>query len=368
VKRRNVLHLVDTLEIGGAERVAVNLVNVLPRSRYRVALCTTRRDGPLADLVADDVQRLCLGRTKRFEPAAVANLVGFVRQNDIQLLHAHGTAIFLARLAGCFPPYPSVVWHDHFGRFFVEERPVWLYRLATGRIGGVIAVNETLAEWSRSMLRMRTDRVWYMPNFVPQAVRSSTTALEGALPGEQASRIVCVANFRPQKDHSTLLAAMQIVVRTVDSAHLLLAGEIVDRQYFDRLRSEIRERQLDRHVTVLGARRDVPAILRASAVGVLSSASEGLPLALIEYGAAGLASVATAVGQCPDVLDHGEAGLLVPPADPEALASAIVSLLTSPERRQMLAARLSRHTEDVYGEQQATQTICNIYDQIFGVN
>src|SRR5687768_10487667 len=167
--QRNVLHLVDTLEIGGAERVAVNMVNVLPRASYRVALCTTRREGPLADLVADDVRRLCLGRTKRFEPSAIAALVTFVRQHQIQLLHAHGTSLFLARLAACFPPYPAVIWHDHFGRFFVEDRPVWLYRLATGRIGGVIAVNETLADWSRNALRMRADRVWYLPNFVPQA-------------------------------------------------------------------------------------------------------------------------------------------------------------------------------------------------------
>ena len=147
------------------------------------------------------------------------------------------------------------------------------------------------------------------------------------MPGKPGRRIVCVANFRPQKDHPNLLNAMAMVKDSVPDAHLLLAGEAADDDYKAGLAARIAELGLEGNVTWLGARRDVPAILAQCDVGVLSSRSEGLPLALLEYGAAGLATVATAVGESAEVLGSGASGVLVPPGCPEALANAIIRLL-----------------------------------------
>src|SRR5262245_9627388 len=69
-----VLHLIDTLEAGGGERVAVNLANLMSRSKYRSYLCVTRREGPLADLVAPDVERICLRRKRSFDLAGLRQL------------------------------------------------------------------------------------------------------------------------------------------------------------------------------------------------------------------------------------------------------------------------------------------------------
>ena len=88
MNRIHVLHLVDTLWAGGAERVAVDLVNHLPRDRFAPHLCTTRRDGPLEPLVAADVGRLRLARTRRFDGRALRRLVAFIREHDIRILHA----------------------------------------------------------------------------------------------------------------------------------------------------------------------------------------------------------------------------------------------------------------------------------------
>src|SRR5262249_26337320 len=121
------------------------------------------------------------------------------------------------------------------------------------------------------------------------------------------------------------------------------------------------------HVTCLGQRTDVPAILRGCDVGVLSSASEGLPLALIEYGLCRLPAVATRVGQCPDVLDDGRAGLLVPPGSPGPLADAILDLLGSAERRASFAARLARRVRTVYGPREALARVESIYCSVLGL-
>ncbi len=168
-----VVQLVDSLSAGGAERVAVNLANLLPRERYRSFLCTTRSEGPLAELVAADVVRLCLERKRRIDLGGLHKLVVFIRQHKINIIHAHSTSLFLAMQASLFPPYPKVIWHDHFGRYAIEERAAWLYRLFTTRVSGLIIVNRALTDWIQHKLHVPADRIWYVPNFVLESASDS---------------------------------------------------------------------------------------------------------------------------------------------------------------------------------------------------
>jgi len=356
--RVGVMHITDTLDAGGAERVAVDLVNLLPRERYQTHLCTTRRDGPLADLVAEDVGRLRLERKQRFDARALRSMADYIRRNQIQILHAHGTSLFIAELVSFFPPRPAVIWHEHYGRLASEDHRAWLYRWAARRISGLITVNQPLAEWSRRRLRVPAERVWYIPNFVCEA-RSNGGLCD--LPGKSGARIVNVANFRSEKDQLTLLRAMALVIRQMPAAHLLLVGAAVDPSYFDLMKKEITRQGLGQHVSLLGLRSDVPAILQSCDIGVMSSASEGLPMALLEYGMAGLPVVATRVGQCAEVLDEGRAGILVPPVAPDKLAEVLLSLLCSPERRASLVELFHRRVQKVYSPGPIIQPICRVY-------
>jgi glycosyltransferase involved in cell wall biosynthesis len=357
----NVMQVTDTLDAGGAERMAVSLANLLPRDRYKSYLCTTRREGALVELLASDVQRLRLSRHYRVDPFALRKLRKYIARQQIDILHAHGTSLFIAAIASLFPPYPKLVWHDHYGRYKFDDRPVWLYRLAAARVKRVISVNEQLVQWARTRLGMPTERVEYIPNFVTETEKAPWSA---SLPGKPGYRIVCVANLRPEKDHSTLIQSLKLVVQKFPLAHLLLIGADGDPKYVSRIRGEIVGNGLADHITLLGTRRDVSSILNQCDMGVLSSASEGLPLALLEYGAAGLASVATDVGQCSEVLDRGNCGLLVPSSSPEPLAAALSSLLQSRQLRQELGARAQRRVRERYSPAKALREICAMYESI----
>ncbi len=355
-----VMQITDSLETGGLERVAVSLGNLLPRDRFRSSLCVTRRSGPLADAVAPHVARLFLNRSGRFDWRAVRALVSFIRTHDVALLHAHGTSLFIAAVASLFSPYPAVVWHDHFGAYRISRRPAAAYRVALGRAAGVIVVNPELGEWARR-LGVRADRIWYVPNFASES-RSESDG-ESRLPGAPGKRVVCVAKLRRQKDHCTLVRAWALAVRDVPDAHLLIVGSGTDAAYTQEIEAEIGRLQLGGRVTLLGERSDVPSILRQCDIGVLSSASEGLPLALIEYGTHGLAAIATDVGQCAAVLDSGTAGVLVEPGNPEQLAAAIVRLLNDEAGRLALGRALNRHVAAAYRQQDVIDRICAIYDR-----
>jgi len=363
MQRLGVLQVIDTLVAAGAERVAVNLANGLPRDRYRSYLCTTRADGPLDGAVAGHVGRLRLARTSRFDISAVSLLVSFIRTNHIKVLHAHSSALFIARLAAAFEPHPAVLWHAHYGRYVEDGRPV-KYRLATHKISGVITVNQELADWCARRLRVASKSIWYVAN--PACSEYPCDDPEPELPGIRGARIICVANFRPEKDHFTLIRAMTKVVRAVPEAHLMIAGKCNDEAYLNRVRREIPALGLEKHITILGERHDIPTILPQCDVGVLSSLSEGLPMSLLEYGVAGLPTVATEVGQCAAVLDHGNAGILIPPADADRLADGLIGLLQGPLRRKALGARFQRFVNRKFNSDRIIEQVCQIYNTVTG--
>jgi glycosyltransferase involved in cell wall biosynthesis len=354
-----IVQVVDSLDIGGAERVAVNLSNYLTRQGHRSYLCTTRRDGPLDALVDPGVGRVRFARRHTVDMMAVLRFASFLRTAQVHIVHAHGTALFFARAAAALAP-ATLIWHVHYGHREFDDRPAWPYRIATRGIGGIVAVNRGLAGWARKRLHVAASRVWYLPNFVETSVPDALPEL----PGSPGRRIVCVANFRPEKDHPNLLQAMALVKDSVPDAHLLLVGEAADSEYRNHVLGCIQQLGLAGSVTWLGARHDVSAILAACDVGVLSSQSEGLPLALLEYGAAGLATVATAVGESPEVLGHGSSGLLVPPNCPEALAGALTRLLLSPGQRREMGGAFRERVTGQYSAEGAGRRLCGIYEDV----
>ncbi|MEJ5276324.1 MAG: glycosyltransferase, partial [Thermogemmata sp.] len=318
------MHLVDTLDAGGAERMCVQLANALARGGMQVEVCVTRRGGALERLLDPGVGLFRLERRHRWDAAALWRLRRYVREKGIEILHAHGTALFAAAAARAFREEVRLVWHVHAGALVNEQRNLWAYRTVRRWVDAVLSVNRQLAQWAVQRAGFPSSRVRVAPNFA--GVR-----LEGAadgLPGAAGFRIVQVANVRPQKDHATMLRAMVRIVREEPRAHLLVVGHC-DGVFGDSVRRLAEELGLGGHVSFLGAREDVGAALRGCDVGVLSSKSEGLPVALLEYGEAGLAVACTDAGDCREVV--GDAGRVVPPGDDAGLAEAVIGFLRDAE-------------------------------------
>jgi len=363
-----VMHLVDSLSFGGTEKVAVTLSASLPTDTYRPFLCSTREAGPLASEVPSHVPLLCLKRQGRFDWNATKRFVQYLKQNDIKLLHAHSSSLFFAKMAATLSPSAGVriIWHDHYGSCEVAARSALPYRLATRGIGGVIAVNDLLAGWARGHLGVPPDRVWYLPNFV-NPPDPKETSLPVQLPGYAGTRIICVANLRPQKDHLTLVEAMKLVVRRQPKAQLLLLGSRVDEHYANSVSKAVADSDLSQNISFLGPQSDVAGYLSQCDLGVLSSASEGLPLSLLEYGWAGLPVVATRVGQCAEVLDGGRVGLLVDSGNREALAECMIQLLENPQERRELGGKFRSFVEANYSRHRVITSLCEIYSTVLGV-
>ena len=150
---------------------------------------------------------------------------------------------------------------------------------------------------------------------------------ERLFPGISANHklIIMVSNMHTaMKGHGDLIEAAQTVRVTCPEARIILAGDGEMRQFFE---DQVKAAGLREMFVFLGHRSDIPALLACCDIGVLASRSEGLPNAVLEYMAAGLPVVATAVGGVPEIIEDEVNGLLIPPENPAALAAAILRLL-----------------------------------------
>ncbi|MGH2511176.1 MAG: glycosyltransferase family 4 protein, partial [Candidatus Limnocylindrales bacterium] len=155
-----------------------------------------------------------------------------------------------------------------------------------------------------------------------------------------AAVVGVVARLEPEKGHPTLLEAWPAVLRAVPNAVLLIVGEGSRREELERQAAGL---QITQRVVFTGRRDDVPAVTAALDVAVLPSYREAQGLSILEAMALSRPVVASRVGGIPEVIEDGVSGLLVPPHDPEALAGAIVRLLTN----HPLADMIGRAGHDV---------------------
>ncbi len=361
-RKPNVLQLIDSLDIGGAERMSVNLANALAKEGVGSFLCATRRGGALEKAIAPEVTCMVLGKRTSVDLQALWRLAGFVRQNQINIIHAHSSSFFTAVLVKLMTGV-RVVWHDHNGNRIQVNNTNKVIVLGSVFFDAVISVNEKLAEWSRKHLLISEDRIVYLPNFA----ELTPTHTNPQLPGEAEKRIVCLANLREQKDHMTLLRAFNTFHAQRPEWHLLLVGEDRNDVYSASMKAYITKEKLEEAVHILGARSDSTDILLASAIGVLSSISEGLPVALLEYGLAKLPVVCTEVGQCSEVLNHGKCSVLVPPSTPEGLANALAALASSQEQREAYASAFHEHIQKQYAKDAVMEDMMKLYRNVLHV-
>ena len=204
-------------------------------------------------------------------------------------------------------------------------REVAVLRVLDRMTARFVANSEAVAERTRAVERLDPRRIEVIPNAV------DTGRFRPPEPGErEAARralgldgnapvVGCVGNLRPVKDHRGLLAAWERVRARLPEARLILVGSGPEEGALRELAAPFGE-----SVRFLGAREDVPALLRAFDLGVLPSMSEGSSNALLEYLASGLPAAATAVGGSPEILAGRGFGRLVPSGDPSALAGALI--------------------------------------------
>jgi glycosyltransferase involved in cell wall biosynthesis len=382
-----VTHLIESLGSGGAERLLYTNLKHLDTSRVASEVVTVFAEpshwaGPIRELGVT-VETLG-GAGVRDLPACAARLRRLLGARRPDLLHTHlWGANVIGRTAGFLagvpvvssvhnPDYEPEAWNDGSAvslrkRKLIRGIDRWTARLACDRM---VAVSDYVRHSTNRRLGYPLERTDLLYNPIDAELFSAPSArtreevlAELGLP-VGGPVLLNVARTAPQKGLLYAVRAMPRVLERHPDAHLLSVGATTDPQWVERLKEEIAALGLGRSVHILGARRDVPELLRACDVFVFPSLYEGLGIALIEAMAAGCACVTTRTGPLPEVVRDGVDGLLVPPGDAEALAAAVNRLLDDPARRAALGAEATRSALARFQPQQAADRLTEIYESV----
>lgn len=333
--RLHVMHLVYRFSSGGLENVVTQLINGLPRHRFRHTLVALTEVDPVyrARIETPDVQCIALDKQPGGPLPYWPRAWRLFREQAPDVLHSCNLAAmdFLPMAALARVPRRIHAEHgwdvsDPGGSNLKNRRN---RRLMAPFVQDFVAVSDQVRDYLRDIIQVPPARIQLITNGVDthrfRPAQSDEPWPEG-LPFQRGEHLLVgtVGRLDPVKDQSRLIEAFAQLQflddETCRRARLVLVGEGPLRQA---LGEQVAQRGLQDRVWFAGQRQDVPAMLRALDVFVLNSVTEGTSCALQEALATGMAIVATTVGGNAAVLGEGAAGHLVPPSDTMALAQGL---------------------------------------------
>ncbi|MCH3881954.1 MULTISPECIES: glycosyltransferase [Tenacibaculum] len=351
------IQLIDSLDTGGAEVLAVNIANLLAKENIDSHLCVTRKEGLLKEKVSKNVNYIFLNRKSTFDVKAILKLKNYIKKNNISIIHSHATSSFIAFCVKIIYPKVKIVWHDHYGNSeFLEYRKTVPLSLFSRFFQVIISVNLKLKEWAEQNLFAKENLM--LNNFAFFNTEEKLTKLKG----EEGRRIVHVAGFRAQKDHITLLKAFKIVQERNPLWTLHLVGEIYDDSYSKSIQNFIKDNNLTDSIFMYDAKSDIKNILVQATIGVLSSKSEGLPVALLEYGLAKLPVLVTDVGECNKVITNSES--LVAPKNHLLFSEKLNKLIIDKLLREKISYALHLKVREEFSKESFTTELIHIYKNL----
>lgn len=366
-----ILYCVPSLATGGAERRAATLAGHMARRGHTVRLVTAHGLGPMATLCDERVEFCDLGVGLPFFRHGIPALRQAIREWRPDVFHGFGNVGLywgpvIARLLQVKAVVGSV-GNVPVGTADWRRGERTLGRI-TMRFAHCITVNSRGVErYVRASLRWLGPEVRLIPNHLDlaaipyrdAALRDDVRAELGVGPDEPLCGTV--GRMVEAKNHRGLVEGFARLLSTLPTARLAIVG---DGPWRADTEAAIGEHGVADRVILLGERRDVPRLLQGFDLFVLPSVREGMPNALLEAMAAGLAAVGTAVPGTEDLIEPGATGWLVPLRDAEALACALAEALSDRARLAQMGAEARRRVEQQYDYEVVMAQYQQLYEDL----
>lgn len=362
-----VVHVINSLAVGGLENGVVNLVNATS-SRFRHAIVCVTADGPLHDRLRADVDVVVLGKRPGKDPWALLRLVRLLRHLRPLIVHSRNWPAVDAIPAARVARVPLVIHGEH-GREVGDpdgrnRRRNRIRRALAPLVHQFVTVSMDLRRWLIDDVGVPAGKVTAIHNGVDFSRFGRASSLESrarlSLPAD-VPIVGTVGRLDPVKDQAGLIRAFAQVRARHPKTLLVVAGDGPCRAELEQIAIEVGQRD---YVRLLGTRDDIPAVMSALDVFVLPSIAEGISNTILEAMASGLPVVATRVGGNPELVEDGVGGVLVPRSDPEALAAALSPYVGDAELRKR-HGQASRHRAiGHFSLERMAQAYTNLYSTL----
>lgn len=351
-----ILQIIDSLEAGGAERMAVNYANALCEKIAFSGLIATRKEGALKNQINKEVSYLFLKRNKKIDFAAILRLRKYIINNKVDIIHAHSSSFFIAVLVKLTFPKIKIIWHDHYGTRPKEtKKKNRILILLSTFFSSIFVVNLQLKEWNKK--NMNCSKVMFIPNFATSQNISQETNLKGI----EGKRIVFLANLKDPKNHILILKAFEDLKLKELGWSLHLVGKDYYDSYSDIIKKFIEDYSLQNDIHLYGSKSDIKYILSQASIGILASTEEGFPVTLLEYGEAKLAVLSTNAGYCEVLIENNFSGLLFNPNSDLEVKEQLIKVTTNESLRKKIGNNLNQTVVENYSEERVIEKLILAY-------
>lgn len=326
----HILLVVDTLwgTMGGGERTALRLAALLPAYGFRVSILCFR--APTENHVLSNapcpIFFLPLENVFGWQAFRCAlALRSFIKEERVQIVQTFFESSDL--WAGSIVKLTSnakLIWSRRDLGILRDRKHRLAYRLLACMPDAVFAVSELVRKQCIEVDKISGARVITVYNGINLG---DWSAKSPTLNHQQRQSVVTLGNIRHIKGHDVFIKAAALVRDQFPDVSFAIAGTVLDDDYMASLQQLVHLNNLSSNFSFLDTCRDVPGLLASADIFVLPSRSEGFANAIVEAMAASLPTVVTDVGGNAEAVRHGLSGFVVPPDDPQALASAILQLL-----------------------------------------
>jgi len=362
----NVLFIVKPIQWSGADRVLLDVASRLNKERYQVMLAILSISPDEEVTIPEEFPKIRYNMPN-FNAWRMLRLVfqlcWAIHKHKIKIIHMNsyhpGNYV---RLAGLLMRVPMVIDHWHgFNRFNWKRKMICRFYnrftdlsfAVSAGVGAYIERQCGLDPAKIKVLYNCVDLAQYQNKSLSGKVRA-----ELGLPLDQPVVGLVARLDHRAKGHLELLQALALL-KDRHPVHALIVGGGRRQEEMQELAASL---GLARRVHFLGNRRDVPELLAAMDIFTLPSHSEGVSLAVLEAMAAGLPVIVSAVGGLPEIVQHEENGLLIPPKDPEALARSLARVLENPGLARTLGEKARAHIQAHYSVERMAQVVNDTYD------
>ena len=373
-QRKGILLLTDTYHgVGGSERNIAQLLGGIDKDKFKLYVVCFAPLRPANMMKDREFPIINLKGGGIYTIPGIKNLVflkRFVNEKGISLIMAyHESSDFYGLALSVLCNIPVISSRRDMS-FKTKSHHQFAYRLGGRYFDSVIAVSNAVKQEVVRRRWFSEEKVHTIYNAIDPADYGNghgSAVLKKELGIHPESPIVgMVANIREVKGHLYLLQAASIIHRQNQNAQFLMIGYDMKKSAFTiaGLRQQGEEMGISKNLHFLGGREDVADLISIFDVAILTSLSEGFSNVILEYMASAKPVVATEVGGNPEIVVHGETGLLVPPADSKALASAILSILEDKEAALRLGTAGRKRVEERFSLNIMLRNYENQFDQV----
>jgi len=348
------LEILGNAIVGGMESYVLSLARRLPRNRFKM-LCLCPFESRLTDDLRKaevDVYISPLSEDVQWETLQLAMTI--IRVHGVKLLHAHlPNAHLLASLLSSITGVPAVAT--------IHGRSIPMRELEISQLGFTHVTVVCQNAYMHALgVGIPEERVHLIRNGVDCdrfANSGSTHYLHGVLGIPATHQLIgFVGRLSPEKAPDMFVRMASLLHGPFPDKHFVMVGE---GPLLSELRTLVDDLRLAHRIHFAGLQSDMPAVYHSLELLVSSSTTEGMPFALMEGMAAGLATVATQVGGVPEIVEVGTTGLLAEPGEPHRLAQAVAELMRDPARRIAMGAAATLRVQEKFSlEKSVNQMDC----------